>query len=116
MPLNESDPALIRDVIQQQLQAFQQGDGEAAYALASPGIQDLFPSVTLFMAMVANSYDPVYRPRSVVFEDAVIAQGIPVQPVLYMAQNGSLYRAFYVMGRYEGSWRIEGCQLNPLQE
>jgi len=50
----------VRSVVQSQLKALQQGDFEAAYALASRGIKMRF-DVTLFAAMMRRGYAPLLR-------------------------------------------------------
>ena len=69
--VSDADRAEIRTIIQNQIAAFQRNDGETAYSYASPTIRGLFPTVDRFMAMVRDGYQPVYRPRSVVFGEVV---------------------------------------------
>jgi hypothetical protein len=112
---NESDRTEIQSVIAAQLQAFQEDDAEAAFELASPGIRDMFRTPKNFLRMVRESYPPVYRPRSVIFEDLVTLQDLLTQPVLLLGAEDTPVRALYVMeNRSSSQWRITGCYLVPV--
>jgi hypothetical protein len=106
------DRAAVERVIRDQLAAFARDDGAAAYALAAPSIRRLFPTVEIFMRMVANGYRPVYRARSAVFRDLVVENGLPVQRVLLTGPDGRVWLALYTMERQQdGAWLIAGCTL-----
>jgi hypothetical protein len=52
----------------------------------------------------------------VIFEDAVVVQGVPTQPVLFLSPNGKPVKAIYLMKLDEkGSWRIDGCYLVSVE-
>lgn len=113
--LTESDRAVIRMVIQRQIDAFRRDDAPAAFALTSPGIQARFGTAERFLAMVRESYQPVYRPRQVVFLEAVVAQGQVMQRVLVTGPDGVPVMAVYPMARLpDGSWATDGCVLVAL--
>ncbi|MEL6353237.1 MAG: DUF4864 domain-containing protein [Cyanobacteria bacterium J06627_28] len=113
--MSEADGWAIRRVIGQQIAAFQAGDAIAAFAQAAPGIQIQFGTAEHFVAMVEAAYPPVYRPRSVVFEDILTVEGLPAQQVMLMDQNGQLIRATYTMQQQSsGDWKIAGCYLTPM--
>ena len=61
--VSDSDRNAIRQVIENQLAAFQRDDGSEAFSYASPGIQRRFGTPDNFMAMVRSGYAAVYRPR-----------------------------------------------------
>ena len=62
--------------------------------------------------MVKASYQPVYRPRQVFFQELMVKQGAVVQPVLILDQNNDSVIALYPMEQQpDGSWRIDGCYL-----
>ncbi|NJL22638.1 MAG: DUF4864 domain-containing protein [Leptolyngbyaceae cyanobacterium SM1_3_5] len=114
--LSEIDRRAIRRVIERQLEAFGRDDADAAFAFASPAIQAQFESPSRFIAMVRSSYAPVYRPRSILFQDIVAIEGYPAQKLTLMDANGDLFTAFYVMEpQRDGRWRIQGCFLMPLE-
>jgi hypothetical protein len=109
---NEGDRHAIRGVVSAQIEAFQRDDAEAAFKFASPGIQEMFRTPMNFLQMVRQSYQPVYRPRSVIFEELTLVQNLPTQPVLVLSPEGDPVRALYVMeNRSTGAWRITGCYL-----
>jgi Domain of unknown function (DUF4864) len=112
----EVDAAAIRSVVEAQLQAFQRDDDAAAFGFASPGIQELFGTATNFMQMVRQSYQAVYRPRSVLFEALTLVQDLPTQPVLLLSPEGDPVRALYLMENWTtGAWRITGCYLLAVE-
>ncbi len=113
---SEVDAVAIRSVVEAQLQAFQRDDAEAAFEVASPGIQELFRTSSNFMQMVQQSYQAIYRPRSVLFEALTLVQDLPTQPVLLLSPEGDPVRALYLMeNRTTGMWRITGCYLLPVE-
>ena len=75
--LTDADRTAIRTVIERQLDALRQDDASGAFALASPEIQAKFETPERFLTMVRTSYQPVYRPRQVVFRDLTILEGQP---------------------------------------
>ena len=110
--LGGDELASIRNVIEQQLQAFQVDDGTRAFEFASPDIQRMFQSPDRFMAMVRQGYRPVYRPREVNFLDLIDVGGVPTQRVLLVGPDGDVVTAYYAMERQaDGTWKIDGCVL-----
>ncbi len=102
----------IRSLVQKQLDAFQADDGGGAYSLAAPGIQTLFPSPEIFMDMVRQRYQPVYRPKSVTFGTLTEGPNGPMQKVFLVGPDGKNYVAVYTLERQEdGSWKISGCYI-----
>lgn len=115
--LSADDREEIRKVIQAQVEAFRHDDGEAAFALASPGIQRLFGTPEIFMDMVRQGYQPVYRPRRFDFDEVVSLGGQPAQKVDVVGPDGQPVIAVYPMTRLpDGSWRIDGCFLKAPEE
>ncbi|OUC12929.1 MAG: DUF4864 domain-containing protein [Alkalinema sp. CACIAM 70d] len=114
--ISEFDRKAIRDVVEWQLSAFQQDDAVRAFALASPGIQAMFRNPTNFMNMVRQSYEPVYRPRSVIFEEVMVVEGNLTQPVLLLSPQGFPVRALYLMEQLSnGRWAVNGCYLVAIE-
>jgi hypothetical protein len=105
----------IHKVIQAQIEAFQRDDAAAAFALASPGIQEQIGTAENFLEMVRMGYEPVYRPRQYRFLDLIRAEGQVVQKVIVIGPDGLAVMAVYPMVRLkDGSWRTDGCVLVPL--
>ena len=115
--LTDADRAAIRTVIARQLEALHQDDAVGAFALASPEIQAKFGTPERFMTMVQTSYQPVYRPRQVVFRDLNTLAGQPTQAVLLVGPDGVPIMAFYPMQQQpDGTWKIAGCYLVPFKD
>ena len=116
LAIDDADRAAIRETVEEQLAAFARDDDATAYALAAPGIQVQFETVEKFMAMVRVGYQPVYRPRSVAFQEVISWQGMPTQLVFVVGPDGRSFLAHYPMEHQsDGSWRIAGCVLVELE-
>jgi hypothetical protein len=113
--LTPADRTLIRQVIEDQIQAFRNDDGERAFSFAAPGIRTMFGTPERFMAMVRGSYPQVYRPREVAFRELQVIEDEIVQPVTMVGPDGVPVVAIYKMEWQEGDrvWRINGCFLLP---
>jgi DNA-binding transcriptional LysR family regulator len=115
-PLPPGDQDAIRGVIEGQLGAFRGNDAAAAFAYASPTIQQKFGSAELFIDMVRRGYATVFRPRSVAFGPLVEIDGAPVQKVDLIGPDGARGLALYYMEREaDGRWRINGCVLTQSE-
>jgi len=107
-----SDAAAIRAVISHQLGAFLKDDQTAAFADASPTIQQIFHDPDTFMRMVRTAYQPVYRSSGVEFRELGPIDGRLVQRVYMVGPDGIAVIADYEMQRQpDGSWRINGCSI-----
>src|SRR6478736_8138115 len=95
--LSDADRAAIRDVIGRQVEAFGRDDGETAFGFASPTIRRMFGSAEIFMDMVRQGYQPVYRPRVFDFREIVELHGQPAQKVHVIGPDGRPHTAFYPM-------------------
>ena len=60
---SDADKAQFRQIISDQMAAFRAGDAAAAFGFASPALQAKFGSAAMFMEMVRDGYQPVYRPK-----------------------------------------------------
>lgn len=111
--LQANDAAAIRQVIENQLQAFAADNGEAAYTHAAPIVKGAFRSVDQFMAMVKQGYPPVYRNKGHDFGEAFTdGLGRPAQRVILRGMDGKTYEASYFMEKQpDGTWMIAGCVL-----
>lgn len=115
--VSSSDQDAIRDVIQRQVEAFRRDDGETAFGFASPAIRGMFGNSDVFMDMVRQGYQPVYRPRVFEFREIVTLHGMVTQKVHVVGPDGRPVTAFYPMAQQpDGSWRIEGCYLQAPDE
>lgn len=106
------DAALVRNVVQSQLDAFAKDDAEKAFSFAAPNIRKTFGSAATFMAMVKRSYPVVYRPASSAFLTVEGAGNQAVQRVQMQDAKGDSYLATYTLERQKNkTWRITGCQV-----
>lgn len=104
--------AAVVSVIRGQMDAFLGDDGARAYSYAAPGIQEMFPTPDIFMAMVRGGYAPVYRPRDVEFLEPAMEGGDIIQPVRVTGPDGASVIALYRLQRQaDGSWKIAGVVL-----
>ena len=114
---SDADKAQFRHIISDQMAAFRAGDAAAAFGFASPALQAKFGSAAMFMEMVRDGYQPVYRPKAVDFGTVVDRPQGPEQQVFVTAPDGGRYLAHYMMERQpDGSWRISGCYLERVQD
>lgn len=115
--VSPADRAAIRDVIQSQVEAFRRDDADAAFGLASPTIRGMFGTSEVFMDMVRQGYQPVYRPKVFDFREVVALDGQVTQKVHVVGPDGRPVTAYYPMTRLpDGSWRIDGCYLQAPEE
>ena len=112
------DPGIqFKKIISSQMEAFAADDDVAAFAFAAPSIQAMFGKPENFMAMVRVGYPTVYRARSFKFEDYILVHGNYAQPVRIVGPYGRSVLAMYHMEEQpDGSWRIAGVVIRPLQE
>jgi hypothetical protein len=115
---SEADKAAIQGVIRGQLDAFLADDEPRAYGFAAPGIQMLFPTAEVFMAMVKTGYAPVYRSAEAEFRDLeALPEGRWLQHVLIVGLDGTVVMALYTMElQPDGTWKIAGCTLAKTNE
>jgi hypothetical protein len=106
------DVASAQSVIRSQVEAFGRDDAATAYSYAAPAIRDVFPQADTFMAMVRNSYAPVYRHKSFEFGEARVSDGKIAQRVHIIDADGIPWEALYTLElEPDGSVKISGCVL-----
>lgn len=106
--------AAIRKVIEAQMEAFRQDDGETAFSYAASDVQNQFGTPENFMRMVRLGYRPLYRPLQIHFKLAHMEEGKIWQPLLATAEDGHIVIAIYFVTRLpNGDWRIGGVMLMP---
>lgn len=103
--------AAIRQVISDQIEAFEADDFDAAFTFASPGIRDMFGTPRRFGAMVREGYPMVLHPGEVRFSDLAERDGRTVQRVLVTDRAGALHVLEYEMVQGAQGWRIDGVRL-----
>ena len=96
MYISESDKAMIRQLIEQQLQAFQQDDAETAFALTSPTIQGKFARQD-FMTILSDRYNSLVKPRSIMFRGFTLVNDYPAMVSTIMDRQGNLAQGIFVV-------------------
>jgi hypothetical protein len=110
--ISRADQSAFQQIINDQIAAFNADDGLRAYSHAAPVIKQLFPSPDIFMSMVRQGYQPVYRQKSFSFGEVMDDMGRPAQEVTIVDVNGQTWTAIYSFERQaNGSWKISGCRL-----
>ncbi len=110
--ISTDDEQAIHGVITRQIEAFGHDAAAAAFAIASPHIQQQFGNAGRFLEMVRRSYPAVYRPRSVEFAELLVGADTIMQQVELVGPKGEAELALYSMQRdTAGRWRIDGCVL-----
>jgi hypothetical protein len=107
----EDAGAAIRQVIADQIEAFESDDFETAFGYASPGIREIFGTPGRFGAMVRDGYPMVWRPAAVRFSALAERGGRTLQRVLVTDRAGVLHLLEYEMVEGEQGWRIDGVRL-----
>ena len=104
----------IRDVITRQLDALNRGDQTAAFAIASPTIQQMFQNPPAFMAMVERGYPQVAHSRSHRFLNLTSDDGRLIQRVFIESDAGTVIGS-YEMVQIDGAWRINGVAFEKME-
>ncbi|WP_108663105.1 DUF4864 domain-containing protein [Acuticoccus kandeliae] len=114
----EADPLDVRETIEAQLEAFRTGNADAAYALAGPKLQRMFPTPERFIRMVRRGYGPVYHAQSVVYLRSKAMEGDGfAQEVGFTDNTGKSWTALYTLAKQpNGEWRITGCYLRKADD
>jgi hypothetical protein len=116
MYISENDKAIIRQLIEKQLQAFQLNDEDTAFSLISPTMQRKFKQKD-FMAMVKSRYHAIVEPRSIMFRGFTLINDFPALVSMIMDQDGSLSQGiFIVQHQQDYSWRIHGYELLSVDQ
>jgi hypothetical protein len=114
LPVRADDAA--RQVISDQIAAFQQDDFETAFTYASPMIKGIFGTPQRFGQMVRDGYPMVWRPSDVEFLEAEQIGKALVQDVLIRDAEGVLYEVEYEMIQGEDGWKINGVRVKRAPE
>jgi hypothetical protein len=104
----------IRDVVTSQRQALVAGDGERAFAFATPALRRQYGSAEAFMRMVRSGYQALVDARYVELLEGAVIDGSTIQPLRLVMPDGTVLVALYTMERQrDGGWRIAGCTIAP---
>ncbi len=104
----------IRSVVTAQREALVAGDGERAFAFATPALRRQYGSAEAFMRMVRSRYQALVDARYVELLEGAVIDGSTIQPLRLVMPDGAVLVALYTMQRQrDGSWRIAGCVIAP---
>jgi hypothetical protein len=115
LPVAAQD-APIREVIQNQIDAFQADDLPRAFSFASPNIKGIFGTAENFGAMVKQGYPMVYRPAEVEMQELREIAGNLWQRVRITDQAGRGHFLDYMMIETPEGWQINAVQLLPAPD
>lgn len=101
----------VEAVIARQIEAFQSGELESAFGLASPAIRDIFETPQKFAVMVRRGYPMVWEPEAFRFLDLREIDGKLFQLVVIEDKQGRFHLLHYEMLQVGEEWRINGVQL-----
>ena len=105
-----------QDIIESQIQAFQNKNAELAYSFASPMIKLRFNNPQEFMSMVKSYYEPVYNPKQYYFIDSKYFEGSIYHQLQIISQSNMSYLATYSLIKDENEWKISGCSVMPMMQ
>lgn len=108
-----AENADVRQVIRDQIAAFQSDDFAKAFTFASPNIRRLFGTAENFGTMVQRGYPMVWRPIALNFLDQEESDGRAVQRIEVRDKSGATHVLDYLMIETETGWRIDGVFLRP---
>ncbi len=90
------------------------GDGERAFAFATPALRRQYGSAEAFMRMVRSGYQALVDARYVELLEGAVIDGSTIQPLRLVMPDGAVLVALYTMERQrDGGWRIAGCVIAP---
>lgn len=112
--LSAADEKNVRAVVQGQLTALARDDARKAFSYAAPNVREAVGTAQGFLALVRRSYPMVYRPASVAFLKPESKDGLVIQRVQMLDDQGNAWLAIYSLQRQKDkTWRITGCQVVP---
>ena len=112
----KNDLTITQDIIESQIQAFQNKNAELAYSFASPMIKLRFNNPQEFMSMVKSFYEPVYNPKQYYFINSKYFEGSIYHQLQIISQSNMSYLATYSLIRDENEWKISGCSVMPMMQ
>ena len=107
---------MTQDIIESQIQAFQNKNAELAYSFASPMIKLRFNNPQEFMSMVKSFYEPVYNPKQYYFINSKYFEGSIYHQLQIISQTNMSYLATYSLIKDENEWKISGCSVKPMMQ
>jgi hypothetical protein len=108
----EAGGVAAQSVIQSQLEAFQRGDAEGAFALASPDLKATYSTSGNFMESIRSGNTPFFSRCITEFDDFVVDGDAAAQNVTVIDDGNSVWNVIYKLARQpDGTWLIDGVLL-----
>lgn len=101
----------IQAVITKQLDALRRDDAAGAEEFAAPAIKQQFGEPAKFLDMVKEHYAALVNPKNTSFGETAGSPHGPLQKVIVVAADGTVWTAVYSFERVDGAWRITGVGL-----
>ena len=112
--MGAADWKAIEQVIADQRAALIAGDGDKAFAFATPAIRAQFGDTDTFMVMVRVAYPALLTARYTEFLEGAVIDGLVIQPLRLIDADNSVRVALYTLEKQSnGTWRISGCRISP---
>lgn len=108
-----AEPEAVKQVIRDQIAAFQVDDFATAFGYATDKIQGLFGTPQNFGQMVQRGYPMVWRPTALTFLTTKDHPGGVVQSIEVQDRKGRRYVLDYLVLDTDAGWRIDGVFLRP---
>jgi len=109
---HESGAIAAQSVVQDQLDAFQRGDADSAFELASPELQADFDNAGSFLEIVRAKYAPFFHRRQLEFGALAISGDAAAQGLQIVDDQGEVWTVVYELARRpDGSWAVSNCFL-----
>ena len=107
-----ADGAEAQAVIVRQLDAFQRGDAEGAFALASPTLRESFSDSDQFMSSIRSKEKQFFHRRVTEFSAFMLDGDAAAQSVVLVDDDSDVWNVVYKLARQpDGSWLIDGVVL-----
>ena len=104
---------VVKEVVQQQLQAVATQDAMQAFALADTDTRTRFVTADAFLATVRERYPMMAHPSSVLFLKPRTDGTVALQKVRVADEEGGAWTLTYLLQRQQDNqWRITGCVVD----
>ncbi|HEY8609116.1 MAG TPA: DUF4864 domain-containing protein [Noviherbaspirillum sp.] len=110
--ITTADAIAIHETVRNQMEALSKDDASGAFELATQEKRQMIGNADVFLRMMKEEYNPIYRSQVVIFSSPEVVDGDPVQVVRVTDGYGKVWLAvFWMQQEEDGSWKIDGCHL-----
>jgi Domain of unknown function (DUF4864) len=113
----EAPPPDARNVVADQLSAFERDDASTVWKLTAPEMREKFGSAANFIGIVRSKYGPISTHRSVDFGPSM-RKGDQVGMVVTIVDNDNdVWSALFLLSKQsDGAWRTSDCLLTKAPQ